>query len=444
MKKKILAVVCAFAMALGCLGQAGTALAGAGDLPEKQTESQEEVQAGETQAQAAEETQAEAVGASGREVEEIAGEMEEPAAGESADMGLTAVSALLMEASTGTVVYEKNADQALSPASITKIMTLILIFDALDSGQISLEDEVTVSAYAKSMGGSQVYLEEGEVQTVETLIKCIVVASGNDASVAMAEYVAGSETEFVRRMNERAQGLGMTQTNFEDCCGLTDSATHVTSARDVAIMSRELITKYPQIFDYSSIWMENITHNTAQGSSEFSLANTNKLLKQYEGCNGLKTGSTSLAKYCVSATATRDGVTLIAVIMAAQDYKVRFSEAAALLNYGFASCRLYTDGNPESLPLLPVQNGVREEIALRYGGSFSYLSTTGEDFSAITKEWVYQEPLTAPLNEGDVVGSLVYSLNGTEIGRIDIQAAETVEEAGYMDYWKKVWEEYLL
>lgn len=361
-----------------------------------------------------------------------------------ADFGLTAVSALLMESSTGTVIYEKNADQALSPASITKIMTLILIFDALENGSIRLDDEVTVSAYAKSMGGSQVFLEEGEKQTVETMIKCIVVASGNDASVAMAEHLAGSETEFVRQMNERAKELGMTQTNFEDCCGLTDSKTHVTSARDVAVMSRELITRYPQIHQYSSIWMENITHNTAQGSSEFGLANTNKLLKQYDGCNGLKTGSTSLAKYCVSATATRGGVTLIAVIMAAQDYKIRFSEAATLLNYGFGSCKLYSDESPESLPLLPLENGVKEEFALRYGGTFSYLSTTGEDFSAITKEWIYKESIQAPVTEGDNVGSLVYKLNGTEIGRVEIQAAESVEEAGYLDYWKRLWSEFLL
>lgn len=443
MKKKILAMlVCAVCFVCGCLYPAGTALAGAGDLPETIIET-EEAQAVEADADAQQDSVPESGAQQTGTQQTGETDIQAEAAG-GAQLGLTAASALLMEASTGTVIYEQNADQALSPASITKIMTLILIFDALESGQIAMDDEVTTSAYAKSMGGSQVYLEEGEVQTVETLIKCIVVASGNDASVAMAEYVAGSETEFVRRMNERAQGLGMTQTNFEDCCGLTDSPTHVTSARDVAIMSRELITRYPQIFDYSSIWMENITHNTAQGSSEFSLANTNKLLKQYEGCNGLKTGSTSLAKYCVSATATRDGVTLIAVIMAAPDYKVRFSEAATLLNYGFGACRLYTDENPESLPLLPVLNGVREEVALRYGGSFSYLSTTGEDFSAITKEWVYQEPLTAPVNEGDVVGSLVYSLNGTEIGRVDILAAETVEEAGYMDYWKQMWEEYLL
>lgn len=247
------------------------------------------------------------------------------------DLGITAKAAVLMEANTGTIIYEKNATERLSPASITKIMTLILIFDAIESGQITLQDEVTTSAYAKSMGGSQVFLEEGEKQTVETLIKCIVVASGNDASVAMAEYICGSETEFIHQMNERAAGLGMTETHFEDCCGLTESATHLTSAKDVALMSRELITRYPQIHAYSSIWMENIVHVTKKGSSEFGLANTNKLLKQYEYCNGLKTGSTSIAKYCLSATATKDGISLIAVVMAAPDYKVRFSEAKAML-----------------------------------------------------------------------------------------------------------------
>lgn len=184
--------------------------------------------------------------------------------------------AIVMEASTGNVVYEKNPDERRSPASITKIMTLILIFDALEAGDITLDEMVTTSAHAKSMGGSQVFLEEGEQQTVETLIKCIVVASGNDASVAMAEYIGGTEEAFIARMNERAAGLGMTQTHFVDCCGLTDSTEHLTTARDIAIMSRELITRYPQISDYSTIWMENIVHNTAKGSSEFGLANTDR------------------------------------------------------------------------------------------------------------------------------------------------------------------------
>ena len=247
---------------------------------------------------------------------------------ESTDL-IEAPSGILMEAQTGTVVYQKDADTRRSPASITKIMTLILIFDALDKGSLKMDDTVTTSAHAKSMGGSQVFLEEGEIQTVETLIKCIVIASGNDASVAIAEHICGSEQEFVRRMNERAEGLGMKNTHFEDCCGLTESPDHYTTARDIAIMSRELITKYPKILEYSSIWMENITHVTRQGTKEFGLTNTNKLIRSYEGCVGLKTGSTSIAKYCLSAVAKRNDITLIAVVMAAPDYKVRLNKIAA-------------------------------------------------------------------------------------------------------------------
>lgn len=362
-----------------------------------------------------------------------------------ADLGITAQSAVLMEASTGTVIYEKNADEALRPASITKIMTLILIFDALDAGKIKMEDLVTTSAYAKSMGGSQVFLEEGEQQTVETMIKCIVIASGNDASVAMAEHIAGSESEFVRMMNERAQGLGMTSTNFEDCCGLTDSATHLTSARDVAIMSRELITKYPQIHQYSTIWMDTITHSTSQGTKEFSLANTNKLLKMNNSfqVTGLKTGSTSLAKYCVSATANKDGVELIAVIMAAPDYKTRFAQAQTLLNYGYANCSLYTDNEMPQLPQIEVEGGKEESVPLKYEGEFSYLSLSGEDFSAVEKELDIPETLAAPVAEGQSVGRLVYRLGGKELGSVEVKTAQAVEKAGYSDYLGKMFKEWM-
>lgn len=360
------------------------------------------------------------------------------------DLGLTSRAAILMEAETGTVLYEKNADEALSPASITKIMTLILIFDALEAGQITLDEEVTTSAYAKSMGGSQVFLEEGERQTVETMIKCIVVASGNDASVAMAEHICGSETEFINRMNERAKELGMTSTHFEDCCGLTDSTTHVASARDVALMSRELITKYPQIHEYSTIWMENITHVTDKGSSEFGLANTNKLLKQYEWCNGLKTGSTSLAKYCLSATAEKDGIKLIAVIMAAPDYKVRFSEAKSMLQYGYSVCKLYHDENSDILPDVTIQGGVKDKVSIRYEGEFSYLSTDGTDVSQITKELVLDEEHKAPIEEGAVAGKAVYYLNGTEIGSVPLLFNESVEQAGFLDYLKKAFQSFLI
>lgn len=354
--------------------------------------------------------------------------------------GIQAPSAVLMEASTGQVIFEKNADEKKSPASITKIMTLILIFDALDSGKIKLTDEVVTSAHAKSMGGSQVFLEEGEIQTVETLIKCIVVASGNDASVAMAEYIAGTEDEFVKMMNERAAALGMTNTNFEDCCGLTESPTHVTTARDIAIMSRELINKYPQIHNYSTIWMENITHVTKQGTKEFGLSNTNKLLKMATNfkVTGLKTGSTSIAKYCLSATAEKDGVRLIASIMAAPDYKARFADAQTLLNYGYANCKLYEDKEMLPLPDMVVDNGVEEVVPLKYGGSFSYLSLKGEDFTAIEKTLDLVPSLPAPVEEGQPAGNLVYTLSGKKIGEVPVYTAGAVREAKFLDYLKRL------
>lgn len=359
---------------------------------------------------------------------------------------VAAPSALLMEASTGQVLYEKDADQARRPASITKIMTLILIFDALESGKIRMDDLVTTSAYAKSMGGSQVFLEEGETQTVETLIKCIVIASGNDASVAMAEYIAGSEGEFVKMMNDRAAGLGMNNTHFEDCCGLTDSPTHVTSARDIALMSRELINRYPQIHNYSTIWMDTITHVTKQGTKEFGLSNTNKLLKMATNftVTGLKTGSTSLAKYCFAGTAEKDGVRLIAAVMAAPDFKARFADALTLLNYGFANCRIYQDADPLPLPEMIVKNGKDDIVSLMYDQVFSYLSTTGEDFSAIERELVIQEYADAPVKKGNQAGWLIYRLNGEKIGQIPVLFENSVEKAAFSDYWKQLMEVFLL
>jgi D-alanyl-D-alanine carboxypeptidase (penicillin-binding protein 5/6) len=357
-------------------------------------------------------------------------------------LNVSAPSVLLMEVSTGTVIYEKNAHEKLHPASITKIMTLILIFDALAKGQISLSDTVTVSEYAASMGGSQVFLEAGETQTVETMIKCISIASANDGCVAMAEYIAGSETEFVRMMNERAAGLGMTDTTFVNCCGL-DVDGHMTSAYDVALMSRELTTKYPEIHNYCTIWMENITHVTARGSSEFGLTNTNKLIRQYEYATGLKTGSTGLAKYCVSATAKKDGMELIAVVMAAPDYKVRFSDAATLLNYGFSKCRTYTDNNEDMLPTLEIKKGVADNVNLTYADSFSYLSTDGSDLSGIEKNIELPECAEAPVRKGETAGRAVYTLNGKEIGSVDILYLDTVDAATYRDYFYKVLQYFL-
>ena len=354
------------------------------------------------------------------------------------DTLIQAPSALLMEATTGTVIYEKDPDTRRSPASITKIMTLILIFDALENGTLKMTDTVTTSAYAKSMGGSQVFLEEGETQDVETMIKCIVIASGNDASVAMAEHIGGSEQEFVRQMNERAAGLGMENTHFVDCCGLTDSTDHYTTARDIALMSRELITKYPKILEYSSIWMENITHVTRQGSKEFGLTNTNKLLRSYEGCVGLKTGSTSLAKYCVSAVAARNGITLISVVMAAPDYKVRFKDAAAMLNYGFSKSSLYTDENPEKLPSIEVRKGTKTTTEVKYEKTFQYLSCDGKTIGDVQTKLNLNPQVQAPVKAGDTAGTLEYYENGRKLGEINILFTETIEKATYKNCLEKI------
>lgn len=369
---------------------------------------------------------------------------EESTAGKEAVLSISAPSGILMEASTGQVIYEKDADTRRSPASVTKVMTILLTFEALQQGKIRLTDEVVTSAHAKSMGGSQVFLEEGEVQNVETLIKCIVVASGNDASVAIAEHIAGSEEAFVAMMNEKAEELGMGNTHFEDCCGLTASDNHYTTARDIAIMSRELITKYPQVFDYTKIWMEDITHTTAKGSTPFTLSSTNKLLKQYEWATGLKTGSTSKAKYCLSATANRDGIDMIAVVMAAPDYKVRFQDAITMLNYGFAVSHIYVDENKEPLEPQPVSGGIVESAALKYAGEFLYLDTTGSDLSAIEKQIHLPASIHTPVREGDKAGEAVYLLNGKQIGMVEILFAEGVEKALYQDYLKKVFGMFLL
>ena len=341
-------------------------------------------------------------------------------------------SVILMEASTGKTVYEKNADETLHPASITKIMTLILIFDALSGNKITLDENVTVSEHAASMGGSQVFLEAGEKQTVNTMIKCISVASANDASVAMAEHIWGSEQTFVDKMNERAQGLGMSGTHFVNCCGL-DTDGHMMTARDVAIMSRELITRYPQIHEYSGIWMDTITHSTRRGESEFGLSNTNKLIKQYEWATGLKTGSTGLAKCCLSATAEKDGIELIAVVMAAPNSKTRFKDAISLLNYGYGVVDIYRDNAWLSQEKMVVHGGKSDSVKCRKNNEFVYVFTEDTDTGRIRCTEEYADGLEAPVYEGDVVGQMVYELDGNILGTIDIVAADTVEKAGLGD-----------
>lgn len=346
---------------------------------------------------------------------------------------ISAPSAVLMEVSTGKIIYEKDKDTPRPPASVTKIMTMLLIFDALSDGRIRLDDEVTVSEHAASMGGSQVYLEPGEIQTVDTMLKCIAVASANDACVAMAEHICGSEEEFVKQMNERASELGMKNTKFINCNGL-DAEGHTASARDIAVMSRELIGKYPQIHDYSMIWMDTIIHSTSKGESEFGLSNTNKLVRQYEYATGLKTGSTGDAGFCVSATAEKNGIKLIAVIMAAESSKDRFSDAVKLLNYGFGKCQLYSDDSSDGIEEVPVDKGVEKAVKVERKESFSYLDISGINLSGVDRSVEINHNITAPVNKGDVVGHVIYSLNGSEIGRTEIVAAEDVKKASYADY----------
>ena len=361
-----------------------------------------------------------------------------------ANVAISAPSAILIESSTGQVIYEFNAMERRSPASVTKIMTLLLAFEALDQGKVSLTDQVVTSEHASSMGGSQVFLAQGEVQTFDTMLKCIAVASGNDASVAVAEHIAGSEEAFVAMMNKRAEELGMTETHFVDCSGLTDSDDHYSCARDIAIMSRELTTKHPRIFDYTTIWMEDITHETAQGTSTFTLTSTNKLLKQYQWATGLKTGSTSKALFCLSATASKDGIDLIAVVLGEPDNDTRVKDAQTLLTYGFNICDLYIDSNAEDLAPLTVEGGVEDEVGLLFFGEFRYLDTLGSDLSAINKVLELPESVKAPVAEGSQAGRARYYLNGAEIGSVPILFADSVEKAGYIDYLKKIWGLFLL
>lgn len=357
---------------------------------------------------------------------------------------VSAPAAILLEASTGQVIYEKNADERRSPASITKIMTMLLAMETLAEGEISLEDEIVTSEYASSMGGSQVYLAAGEIQTLDTLLKCIAVASGNDASVAVAEHISGTEEAFVALMNKRAEQLGMQNTHFMDCCGLSDSDEHYTSARDVAVMSRELINHFPEIHKYTMIWMEDITHVTRQGSSIFTLSSTNKLLKWYPYTTGLKTGSTSKAKYCISATASKDDLNMIAVVMGAEDPKKRFQDAQTLLAYGFGVSDIYIDENKDVLPPYDVEGGISDTVQLVYEKEFRYLDVTGKRLENVEKSIHIEEHLQAPLSEGQIVGMAVYTLDGREIGSVDILCAEDVEEAKYPDYLFKAFQHFLL
>ena len=336
---------------------------------------------------------------------------------------VNADSAVLMDAGTGTVLYAKNANEALPPASVTKVMTLLLIMEAIDGGTLTLQDTVTVSEYAASMGGSQVFLEPFEEMQVEDLLKSVVIASANDAAVALAEKVGGSEEAFVNRMNERAGELGMENSHFENVTGLDDDVqNHTLSALDIALVSRELITKHPQILQYSSIWMDSIRDGA------FGLSNTNRLIRFYSGATGLKTGSTSRAGFCISATACRDGMHLIAVIMGSDTRDIRNAAATQLLDWGFANFAVYNAPATE-MGTLPVLGGTQAEVALEREG-FSALLPKGKD-KAVETVTKLPESVSAPVKKGDAVGKMQFLSDGEVIGEVDICAADSVKKVGY-------------
>lgn len=349
-------------------------------------------------------------------------------AAETEALSLESKSAVLMDAGTGTVLYEKNSHEAMPPASVTKVMTMLLIYEAERDGKFDWSDTVQVSEHAASMGGSQVFLEPGETQTAADMTKCIAIASANDAAVAMAEFVAGSEEAFVEKMNQRAKELGMEDTHFVNACGL-DVDGHETSAYDIALMSRELMTNFPEIQDYTTTWQDTILHKTRKGESEFGLTNTNKLIKWYEGATGLKTGSTGKALYCLSGTAERDGLHLIGVVMAAPDFKVRFQETMKLLDYGFANYSAQK-GLPagQEMAKISVTKGMADTVPAVVKEEISILLE--KDMGSEWETQVEVMPsLDAPVEAGEKVGEVIYFIHGTEVGRTDLITAEAVEKA---------------
>ncbi len=333
------------------------------------------------------------------------------------ELEVSAPAAVLMEAGTGQVLFEKNAHEVRACASITKVMTLCLTFEAMEQGKLSLEDQLSASAHAASMGGSDIWLKEGEQMSVDDLIKATVIMSANDAAVVLAENVAGSEEAFVARMNEKAAALGMKETSFKNCNGL-DEEGHVTSAYDVALMSRELI-KYEKITDYTLTWMDSVRDGATQ------LVNTNKLIRSYKGITGLKTGTTSQAGSCITATAERGGLRLIAVVLGAGSTDDRFKDAAALLDYGFAGWSVTVPEAPELAPV-PVLRGMEETVEARAGAMPEILMEAAQAGQVEEKlEW--KKNLTAPVEEGDVIGRVTYSVGGKEVAQVDLTAARSVE-----------------
>lgn len=341
---------------------------------------------------------------------------------------ITAPAAVLMEKETGTVIYEKKAHEPGFPASITKIMTMLLIVEAIENGSLSLEDTVIASERAASFGGSCVYLEPGEQMSVHEMLKCIAVVSANDCAVAMAEQLCGSEEGFVKLMNKRAQELGMENTHFSNCSGLFDDGAHYTTAYDVALMSRELIS-HELIKDYSTIWMDSIR------GGEFELSNTNKLVYWYPGCTGLKTGYTSTSRYCLSATAERNGDEYIAVIMHSETPEKRNAEAEALLDYAFAVCRVIDLNDGSELPMLPVELGNKSHVKLEYGGKQRALMPKGAEPEY---ELELEEHVKAPVKKGAALGKVKVTVNGEQVAENPVLAAEDIERIGFFGIFTRL------
>ena len=349
---------------------------------------------------------------------------------------LACKSAILMEAQTGKILYEKNADEGLPPASVTKIMTLLLVMEAIEEGKLHWDDMVTASAHACSMGGSQIYLKENERMSVEDMVKSVVIASANDAALALAEHVAGNEKSFVEMMNNKALQLDMLNTKFENTNGLDDTTlNHYTSARDIAIMSRELI-KHEKILEYSSIWMDTIRDGA------FGLTNTNRLVRFYNGCNGLKTGSTAKAGFCVSATAKRDGMTLICVVMGAENRDVRNQIATQLFDWGFSNFGLFVQEQGD-LSGIPVLKGTNNVVDAQHG-SFYCVLPKGKIEQVKVEAVLDQEYFSAPIHTGDKLGKVVFSLDGEQIGSVSILSSQDIDRISFFDVLCRIIAKFLL
>lgn len=353
------------------------------------------------------------------------------------EFDVDARSAILIDASTGKIIYEKNIHDKLPPASVTKVMTMLLAMEAIDKGQIALDDKILISERAASMGGSQLYLEPGEEKAVDQLLKGIAVASANDACIAMGEHISGTEEMFVKRMNEKAKELGMKDTQFMNTNGLPQEGHH-TSAYDIALMSKELL-KYPKIHDYLSIWMTTMKVGIAsKRETNLQLTNTNKLIRFYPGANGIKTGYTSNAKYCLSASATKNGLTLIAVLLGSPTSKIRFAEAKKLLNYGFSSySSVILAKKNQRIDEVVVEKGKEAKINAIVKEDVSVLVKKGDEKS-VSKEVILPKSIKAPFKEGTKVGEIILAKDGQEVGRVDLITEKGVEKASMMDMFHRL------